>query len=141
MLAALVVICLVVAVAQARRWVIVRSYVPGLLPVCRVATSLRVVALSFDDGPNPRFTRPILTILHRRGARATFFAVGSRVAAEPESARAEISASMEVADHTWSHPHLGSIDPTRLRTELERTDAALDRRDWVASAPVSAAVR
>jgi peptidoglycan/xylan/chitin deacetylase (PgdA/CDA1 family) len=118
-------VCLLVAVTQIDRWNAVRAYQTASLPICRVSTNARVVALSFDDGPNARFTPRILAILRRAGTTATFFTVGSRVAVEPDLVRAEAAESMQVANHTWSHPRLGPLDPAALPTELDRTGAAL----------------
>ena len=51
--------------------------------VWRVSTSQPLAALSFDDGPVPAYTGQVLEILARHGAKATFFAIGSRAAAHP----------------------------------------------------------
>src|ERR671923_257040 len=62
----------------------------------------RYVALTFDDGPGP-YTARLLRILARAGARATFFVIGSRVAAWPGLVREEVRRGA-VGNHTWSHP-------------------------------------
>lgn len=51
--------------------------------VWRVETAEPLVALSFDDGPDPTFTPQVLGLLAAHGARATFFLIGRRAAAEP----------------------------------------------------------
>ena len=61
------------------------------------------VALTFDDGPHPRYTKEILAILAQYGVSATFFAVGENAKAHPELIRAEIEAGHEVGNHTYSH--------------------------------------
>ena len=50
----------------------------------RVRTQLPVVALSFDDGPHPRFTLQVLEILRRHDATATFFLIGERAIQHPD---------------------------------------------------------
>jgi peptidoglycan/xylan/chitin deacetylase (PgdA/CDA1 family) len=86
-----------------------------------------VVALTFDDGPNPPYTEQLLELLGREGVRATFFMIGARVQAHPDSARAVVQAGHEVGNHSWSHPRLLLLSPSRTRAEIERTDAELRR--------------
>jgi peptidoglycan-N-acetylglucosamine deacetylase len=90
-------------------------------PVCRVATTDRVVALSFDDGPDPSFTPRVLALLERTGARATFFAIGSRAEDAPGLVRRELAAGEEVGDHTWSHPRIGSLGDEEAATQVDST--------------------
>src|ERR671936_3000416 len=85
----------------------------------------RYVALTFDDGPGP-YTARLLRILARAGARATFFVVGSRVAAWPGLVRAEVRRGA-VGNHTWSHPRLASLGRRAVVRELLRTQAAVGR--------------
>lgn len=61
------------------------------------------VALTFDDGPHPRYTKEILEILAEYGVVATFFAVGENATFHPELIRAEITAGHEVGNHTYLH--------------------------------------
>ncbi len=61
------------------------------------------VALTFDDGPHPRYTKEILNILAEYGVSATFFAVGENAVLHPELIRAEIEAGHEVGNHTYYH--------------------------------------
>jgi peptidoglycan/xylan/chitin deacetylase (PgdA/CDA1 family) len=90
------------------------------------------VALSFDDGPDPRWTPSVLATLARYHAHATFFLVGSRVDAFPGFVRAELVAGDEIADHTWSHPLLTRLSRGAVQEQIERGAAALER----AGAPV-----
>ena len=85
----------------------------------------RYVALTFDDGPGP-YTRRVLRLLARAGARATFFVVGSRVRAWPGVVRAEERRGA-VGNHTWSHPRLASLRRRAVIQELLRTQAAVVR--------------
>jgi peptidoglycan-N-acetylglucosamine deacetylase len=63
----------------------------------------RAVALTFDDGPSPRYTPQILAVLRRLHVPATFFAVGSQADAYPDLIRAELLAGMTVQNHSYSH--------------------------------------
>jgi peptidoglycan/xylan/chitin deacetylase (PgdA/CDA1 family) len=74
------------------------------LPVFCGGGRLPEVALTFDDGPSP-YTLSLLRLLKRRGAGATFFLVGDRLADWPDAAVGEARLG-SVGDHTWSHPRL-----------------------------------
>lgn len=93
--------------------------------VVRLVTRHRVVALSFDDGPDPRFTPSALRILRDFGAHATFFAVGRSALEQRGLIEAELRAGMEVANHTWDHADLRRIGARATRLELVRGRAAL----------------
>jgi peptidoglycan-N-acetylglucosamine deacetylase len=85
----------------------------------------RIVALTYDDGPNPPYTDEILAVLRAERVRATFFVVGRAVQAYPRVVRREVAEGDAVGNHTWSHEHLLLYDGSRLRSTLERTDAAI----------------
>jgi len=85
----------------------------------------RVVALTYDDGPNPPYTNQILAVLRAEHVRATFFVVGRAVQAYPSVVRREVLQGNAVGNHTWSHGHLLLYDGSGLRRTLQRTDAAI----------------
>ena len=95
--------------------------------VPRVETADSVVALTFDDGPLPDATARILEVLDAHGARATFFLNGAQVDAHPEAARRIVAAGHEVGNHSYTHPMMLGLSLTRIRDEIEHTDAALRR--------------
>ncbi len=95
-----------------------------------IQTSEKVVALTFDDGPSPRWTAPVLATLEREGARGTFFLIGESVDAHPAEARAIVAAGHEVGNHSYTHERMILCSPGFVRSELERTDAALRRAGW-----------
>ncbi|WP_277212673.1 polysaccharide deacetylase family protein [Isoptericola croceus] len=84
----------------------------------------KCVALTFDDGPVPD-TERLLRILDRKNAPATFFMVGDNVAARPGIARAVVERGHLVANHTWNHPQLTTLDDGEVRDELRRTQDAI----------------
>jgi len=61
------------------------------------------VALTFDDGPDPRWTPRILEMLRQYHARATFFVIGSQAAQHPDLLRRMHAEGHEVANHTYTH--------------------------------------
>lgn len=86
-----------------------------------------VVALTFDDGPNPPYTGRILDVLDRYGVPATFFCVGLHALAHHEELARMADAGHQVANHTWSHPFLPDLTRGELRAQLERTDEAIGK--------------
>lgn len=111
--------------------------IPQGVPIARVKTSERVVALSFDDGPQPGpVLDSLLAIMARHDARATFFVIGHELAAHPELGRAMLVAGHELGNHTWTHAHLDSIPADSIRIELARTDSLLRALGQRGRAPV-----
>jgi peptidoglycan-N-acetylglucosamine deacetylase len=86
-----------------------------------------VVALTFDDGPNPPYTNEILQLLERENVHATFFVVGQAVNAYPQTVRREVRDGDAVGNHTWNHAHLIVLDATQIDRSLQRTDAAVEK--------------
>ncbi|MEU1321116.1 polysaccharide deacetylase family protein [Streptomyces tibetensis] len=85
----------------------------------------KCIALTFDDGPAAPETGTLLKYLAQYKARATFFVVGQNVAAHPDIVRAEMKSGHEVANHSWNHPVLTNLTPAQIRSQLERTSAAI----------------
>ena len=82
-------------------------------------------ALSYDDGPDARTTPQLLAILKEKNAQATFFMTGSNATANPATARQVADAGHSIGNHTFSHPYLTKLSPAAVRSEIDRTDAAL----------------
>lgn len=93
--------------------------------VVAVATTQPVVALTFDDGPDPRWTPRVLEALRRTGARATFFVTGEAVRAHPELVREVVAAGHEVANHTDTHPRMDGLDTTSVAEEVAAASMAI----------------
>lgn len=89
--------------------------------VWEVPTKSKVIALTFDDGPDPRYTTQIAELLKEYNAKATFFVVGSRVKAHPQVVRQLLEQQHELANHTYTHPDLRRISPAKLREEVLAT--------------------
>jgi peptidoglycan/xylan/chitin deacetylase (PgdA/CDA1 family) len=93
----------------------------------RVDAEEKVVALTFDDGPNPPYTGRILDVLERYGVPATFFCVGLHASAHTEELARMTEAGHRLANHTWSHPFLPDLSVAEFQAQLERTDEAVAR--------------
>ncbi len=74
------------------------------IPLRRVETSEKVVALTFDDGPHPIYTPAVLNILDYYKAKATFFLIGTLAEEFPGIVRDIRSKGHAIANHTYSHP-------------------------------------
>ncbi|AKS32874.1 polysaccharide deacetylase family protein [Mycolicibacterium goodii] len=89
---------------------------------CSVA---RCVAFTFDDGPGP-YTDRLLKILKDNDAKATFFLIGNKVAANPEGARRIADAGMEIGSHTWEHPNMTTIPREDIPAQFSRASDAIE---------------
>lgn len=93
--------------------------------ITRVLTRRLEVALSIDDGPDPRFTPAVLAALASHHAHATFFVVGAGALAHPGLVAAEVRAGDEVANHTLDHPRLATLGARATRREVDLGRRAL----------------
>lgn len=85
---------------------------------------VKCVALTFDDGPTP-FTDRLLRVLTSYNAKATFFLIGNKVAADPAAARRIADAGMEIGNHTWEHPNMSTIPLTDIASQLSKGSEAI----------------
>jgi peptidoglycan/xylan/chitin deacetylase (PgdA/CDA1 family) len=83
------------------------------------------IALTFDDGPDPLYTPPLLETLERVGARATFFVVGERVASNRKLLREIEARGHEVALHGMTHRRHDRLARAAARADLEAGMAAI----------------
>jgi peptidoglycan/xylan/chitin deacetylase (PgdA/CDA1 family) len=84
------------------------------------------LALTFDDGPNPRWTPRLLDVLAEHDVKATFFMLGSRAQMEPELVRRIAAEGHLIGNHSWSHPNLALTAAGKVREELTRTSGTLE---------------
>lgn len=90
-------------------------YVPGA-----------AVALSFDDGPDPRWTPQILALLRANHVHATFCMIGRQARAHPELVRQVVAGGNALCDHTWDHDeHLPAAPPAHVAWEIGSADDAI----------------
>lgn len=90
-----------------------------------IETDQKVIALSFDDGPNPPHTEDLLALLHDEDVSATFFMVGKYVEAHPEVAKRVVAAGHHVGNHGWDDTRLPLRSPAFIRDSIARTDEVL----------------
>jgi len=86
----------------------------------------RKIALTFDDGPDTRFTPRVLDILREKHAPATFFVTGLAASNSPGLLRREYAEGHEIGNHTYTHPHFNEISLRQLGLELNLTERLLE---------------
>ncbi|MFE2425931.1 bifunctional polysaccharide deacetylase/glycosyltransferase family 2 protein [Streptomyces sp. NPDC059373] len=85
----------------------------------------RTIALTFDDGPDPRWTPQVLDILRRNHVHATFFVVGTLAAQHPELVRQIVADGNQVGIHTFTHAELSTLPAWRQSLELREAQLAV----------------
>jgi cellulose synthase/poly-beta-1,6-N-acetylglucosamine synthase-like glycosyltransferase/peptidoglycan/xylan/chitin deacetylase (PgdA/CDA1 family)/spore germination protein YaaH len=96
-------------------------HVPRPYTITRSGYRPGLVALTFDDGPDPRWTPQILDILKARHVPATFFVVGENALTERGLLERMIREGHEVGSHTYTHPNLSTVGRTQTLFELNAT--------------------
>jgi peptidoglycan/xylan/chitin deacetylase (PgdA/CDA1 family) len=97
--------------------------------VDRVDTTEKVVALTLDDGPREKAPE-VLKVLADAGVPATFYLIGSELAAYPELGRAIAQAGHEIGNHTYNHRRMVFVSSGMVRDEVERTDAEIAKTGY-----------
>ncbi|MGC4836542.1 polysaccharide deacetylase family protein [Micromonospora vinacea] len=93
------------------------------------------LALTFDDGPDPRYTPQVLALLSEYDVRATFCVVGENAQNHPELVQSIVDAGHTLCNHSWHHDvGLGARSADAIRSDLLRTNAAI--RAAVPNAPI-----
>ncbi|MCP8883868.1 glycosyltransferase [Devosia sp. XJ19-1] len=90
------------------------------------ASDAKLVALTFDDGPDPTFTPQVLDILARYDVSATFFAVGAQMLRHPELVERVVAEGHEVGSHTYSHVNISTMSADMLRLDLNATQRVFE---------------
>ncbi|WP_406110311.1 polysaccharide deacetylase family protein [Kitasatospora purpeofusca] len=96
-------------------------------PVYELDAGRKVVAITVDDGPDPRYTPAVLALLDQYGIRASFFLIGENADAHPDLVREVAARGHHIANHSWSHPDLSGLSAAKVRDELGRTCELLGR--------------
>ena len=92
-----------------------------------VPTAAPLVALTFDDGPDPELTPRILAVLDRHGVRATFNVMGHNALRHPDLLRAVVRAGHELGNHTLTHQDLAFQSEAATRRQLEGGQRAIEQ--------------
>jgi cellulose synthase/poly-beta-1,6-N-acetylglucosamine synthase-like glycosyltransferase/peptidoglycan/xylan/chitin deacetylase (PgdA/CDA1 family)/spore germination protein YaaH len=84
--------------------------------------------LTFDDGPDPRWTPKILDVLDARGVKAVFLLIGQNAQKDPGLVRREVAAGHLIGNHTYTHPDLARVSPLRMELEINVNQRLLE---WI----------
>lgn len=85
-----------------------------------------LIALTFDDGPDPRWTPAILEILKREQVPATFFIIGKNGQSYPDLVRRIVNEGYELGNHSFTHPNLGELPLSLTELELNATQRLIE---------------
>ncbi|MBQ3101122.1 MAG: polysaccharide deacetylase family protein [Clostridia bacterium] len=92
--------------------------------------SKKRIALTFDDGPHPKYTTEILDILDQYDVKATFFVIGTNAEGYPDIIKREIESGHEIGNHTYTHTRLPSMSDEKLTDELNSCERALETNGY-----------
>jgi peptidoglycan-N-acetylglucosamine deacetylase len=92
-----------------------KTYVLTTVP----ATFKKNVALTFDDGPSPKWTPQVLDILEANHVRATFFMIGQNARANPSLVRRVLAEGHTIGNHSYSHPNFTTLSTAQQRASME----------------------
>ncbi len=94
------------------------------------ANESKKIAITFDDGPHPRYTNIILDILAQYNAKATFFLIGTNVKQYPELLGRILKEGHEIGNHTYLHANLQKTPSDKIITQiLEAEETILEITD------------
>ncbi|MBA2947025.1 polysaccharide deacetylase family protein [Streptomyces himalayensis] len=103
-------------------------------PILRLSGIGRRMVLTFDDGPDRRYTPGILSTLRKHDVRAMFFVCGGMAADNKDLLRRMVDDGHVIGNHTWSHPLLTSLSRSGVRDEMDRTSDLIE--DTVGERPL-----
>lgn len=95
--------------------------------VDKIKTDKKVVALTFDDGPDPQFTPIVLNVLKKHEVRATFFILGQRAESHPDILKKIAAEGHEIGNHSYSHPNFNKINKEGQLDEVTKTTNIIKR--------------
>ncbi len=80
------------------------------------------VALSFDDGPDPKWTPKVLDVLKQKDVKGTFLMIGEQAQDNVSLMKRVLAEGHEIGNHTWTHPDVSEISPRQLELQLNLTE-------------------
>ncbi len=100
--------------------------IPLSYDIDQIGAAKNKIVLSFDDGPDRRWTPRILDVLKQKHAPGVFFVVGEQANQSPDLLRREYNEGHEIGNHTFTHPQFDEISHTQLRWELNLTQRLIE---------------
>jgi cellulose synthase/poly-beta-1,6-N-acetylglucosamine synthase-like glycosyltransferase/peptidoglycan/xylan/chitin deacetylase (PgdA/CDA1 family) len=80
------------------------------------------IAITFDDGPDPRWTPKLLDVLKQKNVKATFFLIGAEAEYYSSITDRIYREGHEIGNHTWTHPDISNIGKRYMHLELNLTE-------------------
>lgn len=102
---------------------IIRNFKLGIIK----NTNAAGIALTFDDGPNPKYTPQLLDLLKKYGVKASFFVVGSKVEKYPEIMERMSKEGHTIGIHHFKHLSSWVLSPLHLRKQLIKTEKVIEK--------------
>lgn len=100
--------------------------------LCRMPATDKVVAITFDDGPDPQSTPALLDLLRKRGVPAVFFCVGRKVEENPSIVAQIVKDGHMVGNHSYGHSNFTNLfGSRRLKNDLQRTQDAVEKASGI----------
>ncbi|MEI6642675.1 MAG: glycosyltransferase [Novosphingobium sp.] len=94
--------------------------------VRRTGDRAKLVALTFDDGPDPKYTPEVLSVLERYHVPATFFVIGENGVAGRSLLQRMVADGDEIGNHSYTHPNMAEDSPAGIRLELNATQRLIE---------------
>lgn len=105
-------------------------------------TSEKLIALTFDDGPDKNYTPLILDILKENEIKGTFFIIGKNAKENPEVLQRIAAEGHAIGNHTWDHINVAKAAPPELKKQLLSTSQLIHtltgQKDTIMRAPFGA---
>jgi peptidoglycan-N-acetylglucosamine deacetylase len=95
--------------------------------ITEIPTTQRVVAITFDDGPNPVYTPQVLEIFSEAKGKATFFMIGEQMKSHPGVVKQVRDQGHEIGNHTFTHPKLSQLSEQDCLKEVEDTEILIEK--------------
>jgi len=100
--------------------------IPLSYDIDQIGAAKNKIVLSFDDGPDRRWTPGILDVLKEKHAPAVFFVIGEAANTSPDILKREYNEGHEIGNHTFTHPKFDEISHTQLKWELNLTQRLIE---------------
>src|SRR5229473_1752002 len=100
--------------------------IPLSYNIDQIGAANKKIVLSFDDGPDPKWTPKILDVLKQKNAPGVFFVIGNMANQRPDILKREYAEGHEIGNHTFTHPKFDDISHTQIRWELNLTQRLIE---------------
>ncbi len=106
-------------------------WLPDAVVSTRGSRRDRTIYLTFDDGPDPRYTPALLDLLKAHGVLASFFLIGREAERYPELVERMVGEGHRICNHSYSHPVFNALTLPEKLVEIDRTDQFLASFDGI----------